>query len=153
MFTDIVSSTERAAELGDSRWRDLIERTTRSCGASWSATAAARSRRSATASSPPSTARRAASAAPRRSATRCAPSGVEIRAGLHTGELEVVGDDVAGMAVNIGARVGAKAGPGEVLVSSTVTDLVVGSGLEFLERGTHELKGVPGEWKLFAVAD
>jgi class 3 adenylate cyclase len=78
---------------------------------------------------------------------------VEIRAGLHTGELEVVGEDVAGMAVNIGARVGAKAEPGEVLVSSTVTDLVVGSGLQFRERGTHELKGVPGQWRLYAVAD
>jgi class 3 adenylate cyclase len=153
MFTDIVSSTERAAELGDSRWRDLIEthdalvrrqlerhrgRAVKTLGDGFLATFDGPAR-----------------------GIRCAQAirdevralGVEIRAGLHTGELEVVGDDVAGMAVNIGARVGAKAGPGEVLVSSTVTDLVVGSGLEFLERGTHELKGVPGEWKLFAVAD
>ena len=153
MFTDIVSSTERAAELGDRRWRDLIEthdalvrrqlerhrgRAVKTLGDGFLATFDGPAR-----------------------GIRCAQAirdevralGVEIRAGLHTGELEVVGDDVAGMAVNIGARVGAKAGPGEVLVSSTVTDLVVGSGLEFLERGTHELKGVPGEWKLFAVAD
>jgi class 3 adenylate cyclase len=78
--------------------------------------------------------------------------GIEIRAGLHTGECEVRGNDVAGMAVHIGARVGAAAEAGEVLVSSTVKDLVVGSGIEFAERGTQELKGVPGEWRLFAVA-
>jgi class 3 adenylate cyclase len=77
--------------------------------------------------------------------------GVEIRAGLHTGECEVRGDDVAGMAVHIGARVGGLAGAREVLVSSTVKDLVVGSGIEFADRGPHELKGVPGEWRLFSV--
>jgi class 3 adenylate cyclase len=153
MFTDIVSSTERAAELGDRRWRDLIEthdalvrrqldrhrgRAVKTLGDGFLATFDGPAR-----------------------AIRCAQAiregvrtlGIEIRAGLHTGELEVRGDDVAGMAVNIGARVGAKAEPGEVLVSSTVTDLVVGSGLEFRARGTHELKGVPGEWRLFAVAD
>jgi class 3 adenylate cyclase len=152
MFTDIVSSTERAAELGDRRWRDLITshdtlvhrqlerhrgRAVKTLGDGFLATFDGPAR-----------------------GIRCAQAiregvralGVEIRAGLHTGELEVVGDDVAGMAVNIGARVGAKAEPGEVLVSSTVTDLVVGSGLEFHERGTHELKGVPGAWRLYAVA-
>jgi class 3 adenylate cyclase len=77
--------------------------------------------------------------------------GVEIRAGLHTGELEVLEDDVGGLAVHIGARVMGKAEAGEVLVSSTVKDLVVGSGLDFSERGEHELKGVPGEWRLFSV--
>src|SRR5205814_1062974 len=77
--------------------------------------------------------------------------GIRIRAGLHTGEIELVGDDVSGMAVNIGARVGASAEPNEVLVSSTVKDLVVGSGIEFADRGARELKGVPGEWRLFAV--
>ena len=77
--------------------------------------------------------------------------GVKIRAGLHTGELEVIGSDVGGMAVNIGARVGARAGAGEVLVSSTVKDLVVGSGIEFADRGEHELKGVPGAWRLYSV--
>ena len=153
MFTDIVSSTERAAELGDRRWRDLIQshdtlvrrqlerhrgRAVKTLGDGFLATFDGPAR-----------------------GVRCAQAiregvrslGVEIRAGLHTGELEVMGDDVGGMAVNIGARVGAKAEPGEVLVSSTVTDLVVGSGLEFRERGTHELKGVPGQWRLYAVAD
>ena len=78
--------------------------------------------------------------------------GIEVRAGLHTGECEVRGDDIGGIAVHIGARVSALAGPNDVLVSSTLRDLVIGSGLEFDERGTHELKGVPGEWHLFAVA-
>ena len=78
--------------------------------------------------------------------------GVEVRAGLHTGEIKSNGDGVAGIAVAIGARIGALAGGGEVLVSSTVKDLVVGSGLEFQERGVHTLKGVPDEWRLFAVA-
>jgi class 3 adenylate cyclase len=77
--------------------------------------------------------------------------GLQIRAGLHTGEVEVVDGDVAGIAVNIGARVGAVAGAGEVLVSRTVTDLVAGSGIAFQDRGTHALKGVPGEWHLYAV--
>jgi class 3 adenylate cyclase len=77
---------------------------------------------------------------------------LEIRAGLHTGEVEVMGEDIGGIAVNIGARVGALAGPGEVLVSRTVTDLVAGSGIAFEDRGAHTLKGVPGEWQLFTVA-
>jgi class 3 adenylate cyclase len=76
---------------------------------------------------------------------------IEVRAGLHTGECEVIGDDIGGMAVAIGARIGARAGAGEVLVSSTVKDLVVGSGITFANRGACELKGVPGEWHLFAV--
>jgi class 3 adenylate cyclase len=78
--------------------------------------------------------------------------GVDLRAGLHTGEIELLGDDVAGIAVHIGARVLAQANGGEVLVSSTVKDLVAGSGINFIERGEHELKGVPGAWRLFAVA-
>ena len=78
--------------------------------------------------------------------------GIEVRAGLHTGECEVRGDDIGGIAVHIGARVSALAGPNDVLVSSTLRDLVIGSGLEFEDRGAHELKGVPGEWRLFAVA-
>ena len=77
--------------------------------------------------------------------------GLDIRAGLHTGEVELVADDVRGIAVNIAARVGSAASPGEVLVSRTVTDLVAGSGIEFLDRGVHPLKGVPGDWQLFAV--
>ena len=78
--------------------------------------------------------------------------GIEVRAGLHTGECEIRGDDIGGIAVHIGARVSALAGANEVLVSSTLRDLVIGSGLEFEEHGAHELKGVPGEWHLFAVA-
>jgi class 3 adenylate cyclase len=78
--------------------------------------------------------------------------GIEVRAGLHTGECEVRGDDIGGIAVHIGARVSALAGPNDVLVSSTLRDLVIGSGLEFEERGSHELKGVPGAWHLFAVS-
>jgi len=77
--------------------------------------------------------------------------GLEVRAGVHTGECNVRGDDLAGLAVHIGARVAALAAPDEVLVSSTVKDLVVGSGLEFASRGSHTLKGVPGEWHLYAV--
>jgi class 3 adenylate cyclase len=76
----------------------------------------------------------------------------QVRAGLHTGECEIRGDDIGGIGVHIGARVSALAGPNDVLVSSTLRDLVIGSGLEFEERGAHELKGVPGEWHLFAVA-
>src|ERR1044071_5048706 len=78
--------------------------------------------------------------------------GIEVRAGLHTGECEIRGDDIGGIAVHIGARVSALAGPNDVLVSTTLRDLVIGSGLEFEDRGGHELKGVPGEWRLFAVA-
>jgi len=78
--------------------------------------------------------------------------GVEVRAGLHTGECEIRGDDIGGMAVHIGARVSALAVANEVLVSSTLRDLVIGSGLEFDDRGAHQLKGVPGDWRLFAVA-
>jgi class 3 adenylate cyclase len=76
---------------------------------------------------------------------------LEVRSGLHTGEIEVMGNDIGGLAVHIGARVSAIAGPGEVLVSGTVKDLVVGSGITFEDRGVRELKGVPGEWRLFAV--
>jgi class 3 adenylate cyclase len=79
--------------------------------------------------------------------------GIEVRAGLHTGECERIGDDLAGLAVHIGARVGAQAQPGQVWVSRTVSDLVAGSGLRFAARGTHELKGVPGSWELYSLAD
>jgi class 3 adenylate cyclase len=92
-------------------------------------------------------------------AVRCALSirdgvgelGLDVRAGLHTGEIELQSLDIAGLAVHVGARISALANGGEVLVSSTVKDLVVGSGLEFDDRGSHELKGVPGEWRVFAV--
>ena len=80
------------------------------------------------------------------------PLGLAVRAGLHTGEVEVADGKIAGIAVNIGARVSAQAGEGEVLVSGTVKDLVAGSGLEFEDRGSTALKGIPGEWRLFAVA-
>jgi class 3 adenylate cyclase len=79
--------------------------------------------------------------------------GLEVRAGLHTGECEIVGEKLSGLAVNIGARVTAQAQPGEVLVTSTVKDLVAGSGIGFQDRGLHELKGVPGEWRLYAAID
>jgi class 3 adenylate cyclase len=79
------------------------------------------------------------------------PLGIDVRAGLHTGEIEVTGDDIAGVAVHIGARVSALAGAREVLVSSTVRDLVAGSGIEFEDRGDHQLKGVPGSWRMYAV--
>jgi pimeloyl-ACP methyl ester carboxylesterase len=152
LFTDIVSSTERAAQLGDRRWGELVARhdelmqrevdrhrgrLIKTLGDGVLATFDG-----------PARAIRAAQIAAR--ATR--DLGIDVRAGLHTGEVELRGDDIAGMAVNIGARVAALAGAGEVLVSSTVKDLVVGSGIEFAERGEHRLKGVPGEWRLYAVA-
>jgi class 3 adenylate cyclase len=80
------------------------------------------------------------------------PLGVEVRAGLHTGECELLGNDVGGLAVHIGARVSSAAEAGEVLVSSTVKDLVLGSGIEFSDRGAYDLKGVPGEWRLFSAS-
>jgi class 3 adenylate cyclase len=152
MFTDIVSSTERAAQLGDGRWRDLLERhgaitrrelerhrgrEVKATGDGFLATfdGPARGIRCATAI-----------------ADAVRPLGIEVRAGLHTGECEVMNGDVGGIAVHTGARVSAEAGPGEVLVSSTVRDLVAGSGIEFEDRGAHELKGVPGEWRLYAVS-
>ncbi len=151
LFTDIVGSTERAAALGDVRWQDLLadhHRVVRRqleryggneikvVGDGFLATFDGPAR-----------------------AVRCALAirddvrelGLEIRAGLHVGEVEVLPDDIAGLAVHIGARVSALAGPSEVLVSSTVKDLVVGSGIAFDDRGSHALKGVPDEWRLFAV--
>ncbi len=79
--------------------------------------------------------------------------GIELRAGIHTGECEAIGDDLGGLAVHIGARVGALAGPGEVVVSSTVKELVVGSGMQFTDHGEHELKGVPGSWRLYTLGE
>jgi pimeloyl-ACP methyl ester carboxylesterase len=151
LFTDIVGSTEKAAELGDRGWRQLLERhdaavrrqlslhrgrEVKTMGDGFLATFDGPAR-----------------------AIRCASAvreeveglGIEVRAGIHTGEVELIGEDVGGMAVNIGARIGALAGAGEVLVSSTVRELVVGSGLEFADRGVQTLKGAPGEWRLFAI--
>jgi class 3 adenylate cyclase len=151
MFTDIVGSTERASEMGDSRWRGLIERHDELMGEQIKRHSGRMIKTMgdgvlATFDGPARAIHCACSA---RDAVR--PLGVEIRAGLHTGECELIGDDVGGIAVNIGARVGAKAEAGEVLVSRTVTDLVAGSGIEFTGRGSHPLKGVPGEWELYAV--
>jgi class 3 adenylate cyclase len=151
LFTDIVDSTATAAELGDRRWRELLERhhdTVRrelvryrgrevdTAGDGFFATFDGPAR-----------------------AIRCACAvtqavgdlGIEVRAGLHTGECELLDDKVAGIAVSIGARVAARAEPGEVLVSNTVKDLVAGSGIQFIDRGVAELKGVPGEWRLYGV--
>ncbi len=152
LFTDIVGSTERASALGDAQWRALLDRHD---DIARREIAAARGR----AVKSTGDGFLAVFDGPAR-AVRCAQAmgravdglGLEIRAGLHTGECELRGDDVAGIAVHLGARIGALAGPGEVLVSSTVRDLTLGSGIEFADRGRHELKGVPGEWQVLAVA-
>jgi len=151
LFTDIVGSTERAASLGDQGWRSLLDehdrtvreqlrrlggREVKTMGDGFLASFDGPAR-----------------------AIRCAQAiagattslGLDLRMGLHTGECEVRGDDLGGLAVHIAARIGALAGPAEVLVSGTVKDLVIGSEIEFVERGEHELKGVPGTWRLFAV--
>jgi pimeloyl-ACP methyl ester carboxylesterase len=153
LFTDIVGSTELAADLGDRRWRDLLERHNtlvrhelgrfrgrelNTAGDGFLATF-------------DGPARAIACAASIRDEARVL--GLQIRFGLHTGELELYGSEIRGIAVHTGARVVGKAGPGEVLASSTVRDLVAGSGLEFEDRGSHELKGVPGEWRLYAVSN
>ena len=151
LFTDIVGATESAAKLGDRRWHDLVDshhalvrcelvrfrgREIDTAGDGFFATFDGPAR-----------------------AVRCACAisdavrslGIEIRAGLHTGECEVMGDKVGGIAVHIGARISAHANAGEVLVSNTVKDLVAGSGLSFQDHGLQSLKGVPGDWRLFAV--
>jgi len=153
LFTDIVGSTERAVELGDRDWRDLLDShhvLVRRELERWRGTelATAGDGFLATFDGP---ARAVRCACGVRDAVR--GLGLEIRAGLHTGECEVRGDTIAGIAVHIGARVAALAAAGEVLVSSTVKDLVAGSGIEFDERGEHDLKGVPGRWQLYSVAD
>jgi pimeloyl-ACP methyl ester carboxylesterase len=152
LFTDIVDSTAQGAALGDRRWRELREehdrvvrgqlarfrgREIKTMGDGFLATF-------------DGPGRGVQSAKAIVEAVR--PLGIEVRAGLHTGEIELDGDDVAGLAVAIGARVGAKAGPNEVLVSQTVKDLVAGSGLAFEDAGEHELKGVPDRWRLYRVA-
>ncbi|MBA2740969.1 MAG: adenylate/guanylate cyclase domain-containing protein [Actinobacteria bacterium] len=151
LFTDLVSSTVQAAELGDRRWRDLLEQhhiaVRRELG-----------RFDGRELDTAGDGFFAAFDGPAR-AIRCAqaiieavrPLDLRVRAGLHTGEVELLDGKMAGIAVNIGARVAGMAGPGEVLVSGTVRDLVAGSGLEFEDRGVAGLKGVPGEWRLFAV--
>lgn len=153
MFTDIVASTERAAEVGDRRWADLLAahhavvrrelerfrgREVDTAGDGFFATFDGPAR-----------------------AIRCAVNaivglnelGIEVRAGIHTGECEIIDGKVGGIAVNIGARIASLARPGQVLVSSTVKDLVSGSGIPFSDRGSHTLKGVPGDWQLFQVEE
>jgi class 3 adenylate cyclase len=151
LFTDIVGSTQRAATLGDDRWHGLLDnhdsiirqqlerfggREVNTVGDGFLAVF-----------SSPSVAIDCAAAI----VAAMHPLGIEVRTGIHIGEVEVRGDDVAGMAVHIGARIAALAGPSEVLVSSTVREIVTGSRRVFHERGEHELKGVPGRWRLYAV--
>jgi class 3 adenylate cyclase len=151
LFTDIVESTKRASEVGDRRWHEILDahdrlgseqvsrfrgRLIKTTGDGLLATFDGPAR-----------------------AIRCARGiadavqglGIRIRAGLHTGEVELRGEDVGGIGVSLAARVMAEAGPSEIIVSSTVKDLVVGSGIEFEDRGEHSLKGVPGEWRLYSV--
>jgi class 3 adenylate cyclase len=152
LFTDIVRSTERARELGDRAWRDLLDehhavvrrelerfrgREVDTAGDGFFATFDG-----------PARAIRSGKAI----VESVRGLGLEVRAGLHTGEVELAGDAVRGIAVHTGARVAGFAEPGEVLVSQTVKDLVAGSGIEFEERGTRELKGIPGEWRLYAAS-
>ncbi len=151
LFTDIVDSTRRAAEIGDRDWHALLDAHDAVVRAQL---ARFRGREVNTSGDGFLAMSTAAASDPLRMAIRDAVQalGIEVRAGLHTGECEVRGDDIGGIAVHIGARVSALAGPNDVLVSSTLRDLVIGSGLEFEDRGAHGLKGVPGEWHLFAVA-
>jgi class 3 adenylate cyclase len=152
LFTDIVGSTEKAAKLGDHEWKGLLDRhhaAVRSLLARYRGTEVKTTGDGFLATFDGSA-----------RAVRCAegiceavrPLGLEVRAGCHTGEIEVLGDDVGGFAVHIVARVAAKAKPSEVLVSSTVKDLVAGSALSFVDRGSHALEGVPGRWRLYGVS-
>ena len=151
LFTDIVDSTRRAAEIGDRDWHALLD-------AHDAVVRAQLTRFRGREVNTSGDGFLAMFDGPQR-AIRCAMAirdavqalGIEVRAGLHTGECEVRGDDIGGIAVHIGARVCALAGPNDVLVSSTLRDLVIGSGLEFEARGAHQLKGVPGEWRISAV--
>jgi class 3 adenylate cyclase len=151
LFTDIVGSTEHAARLGDRRWKEMLMAHDAMLGSEIERFRGRRVKSTGDGAlvtfDGPGRAIRCACAI--RDAVRSL--GVEVRAGLHTGEIELFGDDVAGMAVHIGARVSGVAGGGDVLVSSTVKDLVAGSGIEFEDRGEHELKGVPDAWHLYAV--
>ncbi|MGO9047381.1 MAG: adenylate/guanylate cyclase domain-containing protein [Xanthobacteraceae bacterium] len=151
LFTDIVGSTEKAAALGDRRWRDLLDKhhaTIRSNLARFRGHEVKTTGDGILATfDGPARGVRCACAI----AEEIRPLGIEVRAGLHTGECEMMGDDVGGIAVHIGARVTSLAGAGEVLVSSTVRDLVAGSGLRFGDRGSQTLKGVPGDWHIYAV--
>jgi DNA-binding NarL/FixJ family response regulator len=153
MFSDIVSSTERAAEIGDRRWRDVLDRHDELIRAELGAHGGREIKTTGDGFL-------ALFDAPAR-AIRCAVAirdrlravGLDVRIGLHTGEVELRGSDVGGMAVNIGARVAQSGSSGDVVVSSTVRDLVAGSGIGFFDRGEQTLKGVPDRWRLFVVSD
>jgi class 3 adenylate cyclase len=153
MFTDVVGSTERVQALGDTAWADLL--------ATHDARLRTELRRFGGREIDTAGDGFFASFASPTSAVRCARAvqaavkqlGIVVRIGLHTGECEVAGDKLRGIAVHIGARVAANAGPGEVLVSQTVKDVTAGSGSVFVEAGEHELKGVPGRWRLYRLAD
>ena len=152
LFTDIVDSTRTASELGDQRWREVLESHDRAVGDALGQFGGRRIKSTGdgflAAFDGPARAIRCA-----RAIVDSAPDqGIRVRAGVHTGECEVMGQDIGGIGVHIAARVSALAGPDEVLVSRTVKDLVAGSGLEFTDRGEHELKGVPDSWRLFAAA-
>jgi pimeloyl-ACP methyl ester carboxylesterase/class 3 adenylate cyclase len=151
-FTDIVQSTERAAALGDRKWREVLERFQSMVRETLREH---RGREIDTAGDGflaafdgPARAIRCAAAVRERARAQ----GIDLRAGIHTGECEIIGDKLGGIAVHTGSRVAGKAEPGEILVSQTVKDLVAGSGLQFAERGVHALRGVPGEWRLYAFA-
>jgi pimeloyl-ACP methyl ester carboxylesterase len=152
LFTDIVASTARAAELGDKRWREVLDdfrtRVRRELERHRGREVNTRGDDFLATFDGPGRAVRCAQAI----AASARPLGLEVRSGLHTGEVELQGDDITGIAVHIGARVAALASGGEVLATSTVRDLVVGSDIAFEERGRHELRGVPGEWTILAVA-
>jgi class 3 adenylate cyclase len=151
MFTDIVDSTRRAVELGDQRWRELLERHQRTVREALGRFGGREVKSTGDGFL-------AVFDGPAR-AIRCARAivdasehaGLRVRAGVHTGECEVMGDDIGGIAVHIAARVSALAAPTEVLVSRTVKDLVAGSGIGFADRGTHTLKGIPDTWQLYAA--
>jgi class 3 adenylate cyclase len=151
LFTDIVSSTERAAALGDDEWSRVLDHHD-------AVVVREIERHRGRKINPTGDGVLATFDGPARG-VRCAQAiceavrslGIEVRAGLHTGEIELRGADIGGIAVHIGERVSALAGPGEVLVSSTVKDLVSGSGITFADRGPHVLKGVPDQWRVFAV--
>jgi len=151
LFTDIVGSTERAAALGDAGWAELLndhhQRTRETLRAFDGVEVDTAGDGFLATFDGPARAVRCAQAI----GERVGELGIEIRAGVHVGEIEQAGDDIRGIAVHIGARVAALAGPNEILVSSTVRDLVAGSGLTFEDAGEHELKGVPGRWHLFRV--
>jgi DNA-binding NarL/FixJ family response regulator len=153
MFSDIVSSTERAGEMGDRRWRELLDRHDELVRAELGAHGGREIKTTGDGFL-------ALFDAPAR-AIRCAVAirdrlravGLDVRIGLHSGEVELRGSDVGGMAVNIGSRVAESGSSGDVVVSSTVRDLVAGSGIGFIDRGEQSLKGVPDRWRLFVVAD